>query len=75
MFDCCWWKLGLPIVRNMSEMAEDSYGLPGLSHITIAGSIMHGFKEVSHLYFHNFTTFLDKIILHCIAFRRKRNGL
>ncbi|XP_057782608.1 auxin-binding protein T85-like [Salvia miltiorrhiza] len=37
---------GLPIVRNISEMGEDSYGLPGLSHITIAGSIMHGFKEV-----------------------------
>ncbi|KAG6415355.1 hypothetical protein SASPL_122766 [Salvia splendens] len=36
----------LPIVRNISEMAEDSYGLPGFSHITIAGSIMHGFKEV-----------------------------
>ncbi|XP_042067597.1 auxin-binding protein T85-like [Salvia splendens] len=37
---------GLPIVRNISEMGEDSYGLPGLSHITVAGSIMHGFKEI-----------------------------
>ncbi|KAH6821783.1 resistance to phytophthora 1 [Perilla frutescens var. hirtella] len=36
----------LAIVRNISEMEEGSYGLPGLSHITIAGSIMHGFKEV-----------------------------
>lgn len=27
-------------------MEQNSYGVPGLSHITIAGSIMHGFKEV-----------------------------
>ncbi|KAG8370695.1 hypothetical protein BUALT_Bualt13G0010100 [Buddleja alternifolia] len=37
---------GVPIVRNISELDQDSYGRPGLSHITIAGSIMHGFKEV-----------------------------
>lgn len=33
-------------MRNISEMEQNSYGVPGLSHITIAGSIMHGFKEV-----------------------------
>ncbi|KAL3626053.1 actin binding protein [Castilleja foliolosa] len=37
---------GVPIVRNISEMDQDNYGRPGLSHITIAGSLMHGFKEV-----------------------------
>ncbi|PIN26069.1 hypothetical protein CDL12_01174 [Handroanthus impetiginosus] len=37
---------GVPIVRNISAIEEDSYGVPGLSHITIAGSVMHGFKEV-----------------------------
>lgn len=47
----CVWKLGLAIVRNISEMEGDSYGIPGLSHITIAGSLMHGFKEVIHLSF------------------------
>ncbi|KAL6527632.1 actin binding protein [Orobanche minor] len=38
--------IGVPIVRNISETDQDNYGRPGLSHITIAGSIMHGFKEV-----------------------------
>ncbi|XP_051132244.1 auxin-binding protein T85-like [Andrographis paniculata] len=37
---------GVPIVRNISEMVQDSYGRPGLSHISIASSVMHGFKEV-----------------------------
>ncbi|KAL6502840.1 actin binding protein [Orobanche hederae] len=37
---------GVPVVRNISETDQDNYGRPGLSHITIAGSIMHGFKEV-----------------------------
>ncbi|KAL3827901.1 hypothetical protein ACJIZ3_016703 [Penstemon smallii] len=37
---------GLPVVRNISEIAQDNYGRPGLSHSTIAGSVIHGFKEV-----------------------------
>lgn len=37
---------GVPIVRNISEIGQDNYGRLGLSHITIAGSVMHGFKEV-----------------------------
>ncbi|WJX20020.1 actin binding protein [Trifolium repens] len=37
---------GLPLVRNISEIPQDNYGRPGLSHITVAGSILHGIKEV-----------------------------
>ncbi|XP_010556790.1 PREDICTED: auxin-binding protein 1-like [Tarenaya hassleriana] len=36
----------LPIVRNISELPQDSYGRSGFSHMTIAGSVMHGMKEV-----------------------------
>ncbi|XP_050236071.1 auxin-binding protein T85 isoform X2 [Mercurialis annua] len=39
-------KLGLPLVRNISELPQDSYGRGGLSHITVAGSVLHGLKEV-----------------------------
>ena len=37
---------GLPLVRNISELQQDSYGRGGFSHITIAGSLLHGMKEV-----------------------------
>ncbi|XP_061356253.1 auxin-binding protein T85 [Gastrolobium bilobum] len=37
---------GLPLVRNISEIPQDNYGRAGLSHITVAGSILHGMKEV-----------------------------
>nr|BAC56117.1 putative auxin binding protein 1 alpha [Chamaemelum nobile] len=37
---------GLPIVRDISKLPQDSYGIPGLSHMTVAGSLMHGMKEV-----------------------------
>ncbi|XVF32643.1 hypothetical protein REPUB_Repub17cG0100100 [Reevesia pubescens] len=37
---------GLPIVRNISELPQDNYGRGGLSHITVAGSLLHGLKEV-----------------------------
>nr|XP_043611262.1 auxin-binding protein T85-like [Erigeron canadensis] len=37
---------GLPLVRDISKLPQDNYGRPGLSHITVAGSLMHGFKEV-----------------------------
>lgn len=37
---------GLPIVRNISELPQDSYGIPGLTHMTVAGSVLHGMKEV-----------------------------
>ena len=37
---------GLPLVRNISELHQDSYGIRGLSHITVAGSVLHGMKEV-----------------------------
>ncbi|EPS58861.1 auxin binding protein 1, partial [Genlisea aurea] len=35
---------GAPVVRNISEI--DGYGSPGFSHITLAGSLRDGFKEV-----------------------------
>ncbi|CAA7047082.1 unnamed protein product [Microthlaspi erraticum] len=37
---------GLPIVRNISDLPQDNYGRPGLSHITVAGALLHGMKEV-----------------------------
>lgn len=37
---------GLPLVRNISELPQNNYGRPGLSHTTIAGSVLHGMKEV-----------------------------
>lgn len=33
-------------MRNISELPQDNYGRGGLSHITLAGSAMHGLKEV-----------------------------
>lgn len=33
-------------MRNISELPEDNYGRGGLSHITVAGSALHGMKEV-----------------------------
>ncbi|GMY16655.1 general transcription and DNA repair factor IIH helicase subunit XPD [Fagus crenata] len=37
---------GLPLVRNISELPQDNHGRGGLSHITVAGSVLHGMKEV-----------------------------
>uniref|UniRef100_A0A2N9GWB2 Auxin-binding protein 1 n=1 Tax=Fagus sylvatica TaxID=28930 RepID=A0A2N9GWB2_FAGSY len=37
---------GLPLVRNISELPQDNYGRGGLSPITVAGSVLHGMKEV-----------------------------
>ncbi|KAF3436347.1 hypothetical protein FNV43_RR23439 [Rhamnella rubrinervis] len=37
---------GLPLVRNISELPQDNYGREGLSHITVAGSVLHGMNEV-----------------------------
>ncbi|CAH9112475.1 unnamed protein product [Cuscuta europaea] len=42
----CSIKAGLPLVRNISQLPQDNYGRPGLSHITLAGSVLHGMKEV-----------------------------
>ncbi|GAA0161025.1 hypothetical protein LIER_17442 [Lithospermum erythrorhizon] len=36
----------VPIVRNIRELPQNDYGRPGLSHTTVAGSLVHGFKEV-----------------------------
>ncbi|KGN44857.1 auxin-binding protein T85 [Cucumis sativus] len=38
--------IGVPLVRNISELPQDNYGRGGLSHITVAGSLLHGLKEV-----------------------------
>ncbi|KAF5930357.1 hypothetical protein HYC85_031230 [Camellia sinensis] len=37
---------GVPLVRNIGELPQDNFGRPGLSHITVAGSLLHGMKEV-----------------------------
>ncbi|XVF32645.1 hypothetical protein REPUB_Repub17cG0100200 [Reevesia pubescens] len=37
---------GFPVVRNISELPQGSYGMKGLSHTTVAGSLLHGMKEV-----------------------------
>ncbi|KAI4340231.1 hypothetical protein MLD38_025090 [Melastoma candidum] len=42
---CCSIK-GFHLVRNISELPQDDYGMKGLSHITVAGSLLHGLKEV-----------------------------
>ncbi|KAI3943834.1 hypothetical protein MKW92_031479 [Papaver armeniacum] len=39
-------KNGIPLVRNISELPQSDYGRGGLSHITVAGSVLHGMKEV-----------------------------
>uniref|UniRef100_A0A803MX48 Uncharacterized protein n=1 Tax=Chenopodium quinoa TaxID=63459 RepID=A0A803MX48_CHEQI len=38
---------GFPLVRNISELPQSNYGREGLSHITLAGSLIHGLKEAS----------------------------
>lgn len=42
--DCS--KSELPVIRNLSDMFEDSFGRPGLSHMTVAGASLHGMQEV-----------------------------
>ncbi|KAG5603367.1 hypothetical protein H5410_034737 [Solanum commersonii] len=37
---------GLPLVKNISELPQHNYGRSGLSHTTIAGSVLHGMKEI-----------------------------
>lgn len=37
---------GFPLVRNISDLRPDNYGRPGLSHVTLAGSVLHGMKEI-----------------------------
>ncbi|XP_073008370.1 auxin-binding protein 1-like [Typha latifolia] len=37
---------GSSLVRNISEIPESNYGIRGLMHITLAGAISHGMKEV-----------------------------
>ncbi|ONM33536.1 Auxin-binding protein 1 [Zea mays] len=34
------------LVRDISQMPQSSYGIEGLSHITVAGALNHGMKEV-----------------------------
>ncbi|XP_024374523.1 auxin-binding protein T85 isoform X1 [Physcomitrium patens] len=37
---------GRSVVRNLTELGQDSYGRPGLMHMTIAGAVHHGMKEM-----------------------------
>ncbi|KAK2649169.1 hypothetical protein Ddye_016658 [Dipteronia dyeriana] len=41
-----WKSFGLPLVRNISELPQGNYERAGLSHITVAGSVSHGMREV-----------------------------
>ncbi|KAM3395526.1 auxin-binding protein T92-like [Capsicum galapagoense] len=36
----------LSLMRNISELSQNNYGRPNLSHTTIAGSVLHGMKEI-----------------------------
>ncbi|XP_051132243.1 auxin-binding protein T85-like [Andrographis paniculata] len=36
----------LPVVRNIRELNQDGETIPGISHITVAGALSHGFKEI-----------------------------
>lgn len=35
-----------PLIRNISELPQSNYGRGGLVHTTVAGSLLHGLKEV-----------------------------
>ncbi|XP_077243534.1 endoplasmic reticulum auxin binding protein 1 [Tasmannia lanceolata] len=37
---------GIPLVRNLSDVPLNNFGREGLSHITVAGAVLHGMKEV-----------------------------
>ncbi|PKU73690.1 auxin-binding protein 4 [Dendrobium catenatum] len=45
---------GSLVVRNISKMPESNFGREGFSHITIAGAVLHGMKEVE-LWLQTFT--------------------
>ncbi|KAG0449452.1 hypothetical protein HPP92_027315 [Vanilla planifolia] len=36
---------GALAVRNITAMSQNNFGIGGLSHITIAGAVLHGMKE------------------------------
>lgn len=42
----CSSKQGHPLVRNISNTPQSNFGRGGLAHITIAGALSHGMKEV-----------------------------
>lgn len=35
------------VVKDVGRMHQSSYGIDGFSHITVAGALAHGLKEVS----------------------------
>ncbi|ONK55363.1 uncharacterized protein A4U43_UnF4240 [Asparagus officinalis] len=39
-------KQGSSLVRNISEATQSDFGRGGLAHITVAGALLHGMKEV-----------------------------
>ncbi|XP_020598932.1 auxin-binding protein T85-like [Phalaenopsis equestris] len=45
---------GSLVVRNISEIPQNNFGREGFSHITIAGAVLHGMKEVE-LWLQTFT--------------------
>lgn len=48
---------GLPLVRNISKLSQDNYGRGGLSHITLAGSVSAGLREVPN-------TLIQNVLIH-----------
>lgn len=40
------------LVRDISRMHQSNYGREGFSHITVAGALAHGVKEVREIFFY-----------------------
>ncbi|XP_051150535.1 auxin-binding protein T85-like [Andrographis paniculata] len=38
--------IGPAMVRNLDKEFQDSNTIPGISHITVAGAVLHGFNEI-----------------------------
>lgn len=38
--------LDVSLVRNLNDAPQSNFGREGLSHITVAGSVLHDMKEV-----------------------------
>ena len=61
--------LGSSLVRNIGDMPQSNFGRGGLAHITIAGALSHGMKEVncgvqwSTSLFNLVVKFLDELLL------------
>ena len=50
-------------MRNVSKLPQGSFGIPGLSHTTLAGSVLHGMKEARHYFVGIFTACFTSQVL------------